>query len=146
MLLNLVPGSLPRYAMPALVLGVRVNRDNFIATNCGLAALARWQACLAEARRRTVSVIALLAVAGINVYAFAIIPKLERRENVKQLAAQIDQAVVPDAPIYALDPNYQPLFFYLRTKLVYLKDLDDCSARCRLFIGAPGAEAGDFHE
>jgi len=122
-LINLVPGSLPRYAMPAL------------ASVCWLLAMILAQPSLEfrrwvggrlfslRNRERTVAAIALVMAAGISVYAFAIVPKLQHRQNVRGLAAQIDNAISPNEPIYAVDPNYQPFFFYLHRKLIYASGL-----------------------
>jgi hypothetical protein len=59
------------------------------------------------------------------VYAAAIIPKMHRRQNLQQLAAQIDAAVPRSKPVYALDPNYQPIFFYTHSKLIYASKIGD---------------------
>jgi 4-amino-4-deoxy-L-arabinose transferase-like glycosyltransferase len=123
--INLIPGSLPRYAMPAIgpacwLLGATLSAENV-----------RWPqsfggaAVSAKARRRTVAAIALAMSAAVAVYAIGIVPRLRARQNVKQLAAQIDGAVPSSQLLYAFNSNYQPVFFYIRSKLVYVNELND---------------------
>jgi branched-subunit amino acid permease len=57
-------------------------------------------------RQRTVVAIAILACLCVGTYVLGIVPKLKKRQNVKQLAAQIDNAVPSSEPLYVLDSNY----------------------------------------
>ena len=69
--------------------------------------------------------IAVLACLGIWTYAAAIVPKLQKRQRVRRLAAEIDATVPRSEPLYALDPNYQPIFFYVHSNLVYASEVSD---------------------
>jgi 4-amino-4-deoxy-L-arabinose transferase-like glycosyltransferase len=136
-LVNLIPGSLPRYSMPALI------------PACWLVALTLSQPVVewpgwcgaksfsAQARRRVVGAIAMIVAIGVIVYACAIIPKLQQRQNIKGLAAQIDRVIPPNESVYALDPNYQPIFFYLRAKLIYVDDLNEVPAPATYLLARP---------
>jgi 4-amino-4-deoxy-L-arabinose transferase-like glycosyltransferase len=124
-IVNLVPGALPRYSMPALIpvcwlLAATLAQPTF--------ARPRWlggmQFSLKD-RQRFVAIIAILACAVIAAYAIVVVPRLQKRENVRQLAAQIDAAVPPNELLYALDPNYQPVFFYVRSRLIYAKTVEE---------------------
>ena len=84
-IVNLVPGSIPRYAMPALV-----------------------PACW--------------------------------RQRIKRLAAQIEAAIPQSETVYALDPNYQPIFFYMRSKLVYASQIDEVPTDARYLLVRPERE------
>ena len=67
----------------------------------------------------------------------AIIPHLQRRAKVRPIAAQID-ALVPDAePLYALDPDYQPSLFYIRSRLIYVSRIDDLPPAARYVLIQP---------
>src|SRR5260370_38643118 len=78
-----------------------------------------------NARRRTIIGIVVLACLAMWTYAIAVVPKMDRRQRIKRLAAQIEAAIPQSETVYALDPNYQPIFFYLRSKLVYASEIDE---------------------
>jgi 4-amino-4-deoxy-L-arabinose transferase-like glycosyltransferase len=179
-IVDLVPGSIPRYAMPSLVPAIWLLAMTFSSENVtwprwvgiwiggwvgggvavgviqfalehrgkigiGVAVLTAcvvaiglgviiWIWCrrkLAgktfsfEARGRTVIVIVILACVSMWTYAFAVVPKIHQRQRIKRLAVEIDSNIPQGEPLYALDPNYQPIFFYLRSKLVYASDIDE---------------------
>jgi len=42
--------------------------------------------------------------------------------------------------VYALDPNYQPIFFYMRSKLVYANDVDEVPADATYLLVRPERE------
>jgi hypothetical protein len=138
--INLLPGSLPRYAMPALVSACWL-----LAMTLGAEKLA-WPDWLGRKsfslrdRQRTVAGIAIVACLCVAVYAVAIVPRLQRRQNVKKLAAQIDEAVPRSEPLYAIDPNYQPIFFYTRSKLIYAIVLNDLPADAVYLLVRPKSE------
>src|SRR6266566_2634752 len=119
-IVNLVPGSIPRYGMPALVPACWLLAMTFCEENL------RWPGWLGgklfsfNARRRTIIGIVVLACLAMWTYAIAIVPKMDRRQRIKRLAAQIQAAIPQSEAVYALDPNYQPIFFYMRSKLVYV--------------------------
>lgn len=125
LLVNLAPGSIPRYAMPALAPACWLLAMTLTAQNV---AWPRWlggKPFSVKDRQRAVTALVVLVCAGMSVYAVAIVPKLHTRQNVKRLAAQIDATVPRSEPLYALDPNYQPIFFYVRSKLVYAREVND---------------------
>jgi 4-amino-4-deoxy-L-arabinose transferase-like glycosyltransferase len=138
--INLVPGSLPRYAMPGIgpaawLLGMTLCADNVW--------WPRWlggKAFSIKNRQRTVAAVAALVCVCMGAYAAAIVPQVHRRQSVKKSAAQIDAAVPPSEPLYALDPNYQPIFFYLRSKLVYVSEMVDLPTDAKYLLVRPERE------
>jgi len=42
--------------------------------------------------------------------------------------------------VYALDPNYQPIFFYMRSKLVYASEIDEVPTDARYLLVRPERE------
>jgi 4-amino-4-deoxy-L-arabinose transferase-like glycosyltransferase len=139
-LVLLVPGSIPRYAMPALVPGCWLLAMTFCLDNISWPRWLGGKAFSFRARQRTVVAIAILACIGMWAYAAAIVPKMQRRQRVKRLAAQIDATVPLSEPLYALDPNYQPIFFYVRSKLVYASEIDDVPTDARYLLVRPERE------
>jgi hypothetical protein len=84
----------------------------------------------------------MAVVAGIAlcVYAVAVVPVLQRRAKVKPIAAQIDALVPKSEPLYALDPDYQPFLFYMRSRLVYVSRVDDLPLSARYVLVQPEKE------
>jgi hypothetical protein len=59
---------------------------------------------------------------------------------VKPIAAQID-ALVPDSEVlYAVDPDYHPFLFYVRSRLIYVSRLDDVPVSARYLLVLPERE------
>ena len=130
LLVNLLPGALPRYSMPALVPACWLMAMTLAAPEV------RWRArILGEpGRRRFVIWTAIVASILLCVYALAIVPSLQRRSKVKTIANRIDQLVPDSEPLYALDPDYQPFLFYVRSRLVYVSRLDEVPVNARYLL------------
>jgi len=139
-IVDLVPGSIPRYAMPALVPACWLLAMTFCEENL------RWPRWLGgksfsfKARRRVIIGIVVLACLAMWTYAIAIVPKLDRRQRIKRLAAQIEAAIPQSEIVYALDPNYQPIFFYMRSKLVYADEIDEVPRDASYLLVRPERE------
>ncbi|MEY2550050.1 MAG: hypothetical protein QOG12_194 [Verrucomicrobiota bacterium] len=130
LLVNLLPGGLPRYSMPALV------------PACWLMAMAlaapevRWRGKIfgEGGRRRFVVWTAIAAGILLCVYAVALVPSLQRRSKVKTIATRIDRLVPNSEPLYALDPDYQPFLFYVRSRLIYVNRLEEVPPDARYLL------------
>ena len=87
-------------------------------------------------------VIGTAIVAGIALclYAVAVVPALQRRAKVRPIAAQIDALVPKSEPLYAVDPDYQPFLFYIRSRLVYVSRVDDLPLSARYVLIQPEKE------
>jgi 4-amino-4-deoxy-L-arabinose transferase-like glycosyltransferase len=135
-IVNLLPGGLPRYSLPALV------------PACWLMAMMlaapevfwRGKMLAAGARLRFAVGTAVVASLLLIIYGVAIVPKLQRRSKVKPIAAQVDRLVPENEPLYALDPDYQPFLFYLRTRLIYVNRLDEVPVNARYLLVQPERE------
>jgi 4-amino-4-deoxy-L-arabinose transferase-like glycosyltransferase len=130
LLVNLLPGGLPRYAMPALVPACWLMAMTLAAEEL------RWRGKILEPRTRLRFVLSTAIAAGILlcVYGIAVVPALQRRSKVKPIAAQIDRRVPDSEPLYALDPDYQPFLFYVRSRLVYVDRLDEIPASAHYLL------------
>ena len=87
----------------------------------------RWRGRVLEPNRRLRFVIWTALVAGLllSTYAVAVVPRLQRRSKVKPIAARIDQLVPNGETLYALDPDFQPFLFYVRSHLIYVSRLEE---------------------
>src|SRR5947209_92164 len=139
-IVNLVPGAIPRYSMPAMVpaiwlLAMTLTQENL-----------RWPKWLGSrsfsfaARRRTIAVIVALASVAMWTYAIAVVPRLHQRQRIKRLAAQVESNIPRGETLYALDPNYQPIFFYISSKLVYASDIEEVPADATYLLVRPERE------
>jgi 4-amino-4-deoxy-L-arabinose transferase-like glycosyltransferase len=137
---NLVPGAIPRYAMPAIVpaiwlLAMTLTQEYL-----------RWPNWLGGksfslgGRGRTIVAIVIVACVAMWTYAIAVVPKMHQRQRIKRLAAQVESNVPPGETVYALDPNYQPIFFYMRSKLIYASDTDEVPTDATYLLVRPERE------
>jgi 4-amino-4-deoxy-L-arabinose transferase-like glycosyltransferase len=139
-IVDLVPGSIPRYAMPALVPACWLLAMTFCEENL------RWPRWLggksfsSRARRNAIIGIVVLACLAMWTYAIAIVPKMDRRQRIKRLAAQIESSIPGGETVYALDPNYQPIFFYMRSRLVYADEIEEVPVDARYLLVRPERE------
>jgi 4-amino-4-deoxy-L-arabinose transferase-like glycosyltransferase len=137
---NLVPGSIPRYAMPAIVPAIWLLAMTFCAENL------RWPNWLGgksfsfKARQNTIIALVVLVCVAMWTYALAVIPKMDRRQRIKRLASQVESNIPQGETVYALDPNYQPIFFYMRSKLVYADEIDELPIDARYLLVRPERE------
>lgn len=141
LVVNLLPGALPRYSMPVLVPASWLMAMTLTASEIRLPAW--WRAPqIPPAKRRLRLVISTAIAAGITIclYAVAVVPALQRRSKVKPIAAQIDAFVPKSEPLYAVDPDYQPFLFYIRSRLVYVSRIDDLPLGARYLLIQPEKE------
>ena len=131
LIVSLLPGSLPRYTMPLLAPAIWL-----------LAIFIREHALVwpQPLRKSIVATVATVTVAML-IYSLAIIPILQGREKVRPLAAQIDAALPPNEPLYAVDPDYQPYFFYLHRPIIYASNVDELPALAHYLLVQPDKEA-----
>ena len=130
LLVNLLPGALPRYSMPALLHACWLMGMTLSAPDV------EWRGKVVEAgkRRRFVIGTAIVASVLLCLYAIAVVPALQKRAKVKPIAARIDGLVPKGETLYALDPSFQPFLFYVRTHLVYVSRLDELPANARYVL------------
>jgi 4-amino-4-deoxy-L-arabinose transferase-like glycosyltransferase len=128
---NLVPGGLPRYSMPAIVpaswlLGM-ICADN------ALQWPRRW---MKDDRVRAKVVTAFvglgLVIGAIGYPVTAIV--LKNRQQVKVAAAEINALVPPNETVYAVNPDYQPIFFYVKSPVQYVSHVKNLPQNVRYFL------------
>ncbi|MEP7016309.1 MAG: glycosyltransferase family 39 protein, partial [Verrucomicrobiota bacterium] len=139
-IVDLVPGSLPRYTMP-LIAPFAWLIASILTTET--VTWPRWlggKPFSSEGRHRVTIAIPLITCVCIVIYAVAIVPRLQARQKVKTIAAQLDAAVPDSERIFAVDPDYQPFLFYVHRPLVYVSRVEDLPADARYFLVQPESE------
>ena len=140
LLVNLLPGALPRYSLPALVPACWLMAMTLSANEI------RWPGKFAEKlapperRLRFVLFVAIAAGLLLCLYAAVVVPVLQGRSKVKPIAAQIDRLVPASEALYAIDPDFQPFLFYIRSRLVYVSRVDEVPVSARYLLVHPERE------
>lgn len=131
--LLLIPGFLPRYAMPLLI-PASVLLAAALREPLWLPVHERSGRLISKASQ-TQSHVALdgwvvaragsaLAALGIIVFALFIVPRVNRADDIRPLGRAISDAVPTGETLYVFDPSYQPALFYIRPPLVYENEVD----------------------
>jgi 4-amino-4-deoxy-L-arabinose transferase-like glycosyltransferase len=136
--INLVPGSLPRYSMPAVV-----PASWLLGMICAGNAL-QWPRRWMKDERVWTKVIAAFVGLGIVIGAIgypitAVV--LRDRQQVKTAAAEINALVPTNDTLYAVNPDYQPVFFYVKAPVQYVSDVEDLPGSVRYFLVRHNNEA-----
>ena len=129
--INLVPGGVARYSMPAIV-----PASWLLAMICADHALQWPQAWMRNDREWTKVVAAFvglgLAIGAIGYPLTAMI--LRDRQQVKKAAAEINSLVPATETLYAVDPDYQPVFFYVKEHVEYVSYIENLPRDTRYFL------------
>jgi 4-amino-4-deoxy-L-arabinose transferase-like glycosyltransferase len=139
-IVDLIPGSLPRYAMPLLAPAAWLLAETLTAENL---TWPRWLAGRQFQRKdrvRTVAFVTIATCACILLYAVAIVPHLQSRQKLRTIAARIDDLIPANESLYAVDPDYQPILFYVERKLIYIGNLNELPADAHFFLVQPELE------
>src|SRR6266568_3527854 len=108
LVVDLVPGALPRYTMPLLVPACLLWAAVLTAEEVAWPKLFGGKNVSTQDRQRIVTAIVIVTCVCISAYAVVLVPKLRVRQKLKTIATQIDAAVPRGELLYALDPDYQP--------------------------------------
>jgi 4-amino-4-deoxy-L-arabinose transferase-like glycosyltransferase len=130
--LNLVPGSLPRYSMPVIAPASWLLAMSY----AGQALQWPWERGT-SGERIWGKIVALFVAVGVVVggigYPLTAIV-LRNRQQVKKAAAEINALVPRNETLYAVDPEYQPVFFYVKAPLEYVSYVQELPAHAHYFL------------
>ncbi len=130
-IINLLPGALPRYTMPLLAPAIWL-----LALLIREHAL-RWPIQL----RRAVTWTTAAVIVAMLIYSLAIIPRLQNRAKVRPIGNAITGAIPPNETLYAVDPDYQPFLFYLQRPIIYVDHVHELPNDARFVLVQPQKEA-----
>ena len=130
--LNLVPGALPRYSMPVIAPASWLLAMSY----AGHSLHWPWEKGM-PGERTWAKIVALfvgvgLVVGGVGYPLTAVV--LRNRQQVKKAAAEINTLVPSNETLYAVDPEYQPVFFYVKAPLEYVSYVRELPADARYFV------------
>jgi 4-amino-4-deoxy-L-arabinose transferase-like glycosyltransferase len=132
LIINLVPGALPRYSMPAVVPASWLLAMSYAGNaldwphRLRLGGEGVWAKVVA-------GFVGLgLVIGGIG-YPFAALV-LRNRQQVKKAAAEINAIVPASETLYAVNPDYQPVFFYVKAPLNYATEITKLPANTHYFL------------
>lgn len=137
-LINLVPGAVPRYSMPAIV-----PASWLVAMLCAQHALytpQRWIKNDRDWRKVVAAFVGLGLIIGAVGYPITGII-LKNRQQVKKAAAEINKLVPTTETLYAVNPDYQPVFFYVKAPVRYLSEVKDLPPDAHYFLVRKNEEA-----
>ncbi len=143
LIVNLLPGALPRYSMPVLVPAAWLMAMTLTANK--IRPPARWPWPIFSINWKSVlpkfilgfgSLVALLGA----IYLLWLVPALRQRSKVKSVAARIDLVMSGSEPLYAVDPDYQPFLFYIKRRVMYASRIDDVPLTARYVLVRPEKE------
>ena len=84
--------------------------------------------------------VAFVVIVSVAVYALFVVPRLQSRQKVKTIAAQIEENVPAGETVYAVNPDFQPFLFYVHRQLSYIDRIDELPARTNFFLVRPEKE------
>jgi len=59
---------------------------------------------------------------------------LKNRQQVKKAAAEINALVPANETLYAVNPDYQPVFFYVKAPVQYVNHVNNLPSNVRYFL------------
>ena len=139
-IVDLIPGSLPRYAMPLVAPAAWLLAAIFTADKLEWPKWLGGKSFSKQDRRPAVTAIVIITCIGVWIYALAIVPQLQKKQKIKAIAAEINARIPASQPLYAVDPDYQPFLFYVERPVVYVSKVADVPHQARYFLIRPSNE------
>ena len=139
-LVELIPGGGPRFALPALGpaawwFGELLAHENL-----------HWPRWLSgrpfppRLRNKIAVIVIGIGCIALLAYGLIAIPRLRKHEKVRQHARQIDAIIPPSVPLYAVNPKYQPYLFYVQAPIRYVSRIEQLPADTKFFLVQPEDE------
>jgi 4-amino-4-deoxy-L-arabinose transferase-like glycosyltransferase len=132
LIVNLVPGALPRYSMPAVVPASWLLAMSYAGNALNWPHKLRPGGAGVWAKVVAGFVGVGLVIGGIG-YPFAAFV-LRNRQQVKKAAAEINAIVPATETLYAVNPDYQPVLFYVKAPLNYATEITKLPANTHYFL------------
>jgi hypothetical protein len=145
--ISLIPGAAPRYILPILtpfcwLLGMAFAQNAFGEPAwLGLHGGPRWLTWPGGPLWKRSGLLFVGLAVAVGVIGFPVESVvLKHRQKVKNIADRINAAVPTSETLYAVDPNYQPFFFYMHSPVKYVSSVEEVPYDARYFLVRPGDE------
>ena len=143
LVISLIPGSLPRYTMPLIAPMCWLMATLLCAERFDLPAWLRFnRPQFVRPKLRLPLLLALIAAFAMCTYAIVLVPRLQHRQKIRNIAERINALVPPAATLYAVDPDYQPFLFYVKRPLRYVDTVEELAGGYTLFSCPIGKRNG----
>jgi 4-amino-4-deoxy-L-arabinose transferase-like glycosyltransferase len=128
---NLVPGAVARYSMPVIV------PASWLLAMAYVGDALKWPQSWTRSNRDWARIVAVFVGLGIAIGAVgypltAVV--LRNRQQVKKAAAEINALVPSNETLYAVNPDYQPVFFYVKVPVKYVSYVKNLPVNARYFL------------
>jgi len=133
-LVNVIPGALPRYAMPALGPAAWWFGELLTHENLNWPGWLSGKAFTPHRRNKVAAVFVGLGCIALLTYGLIVVPHLRKHEKVRQHARQIDAIIPSSLPLYAVNPKYQPYLFYVHAPIRYVSTIEQLPADTKFFL------------
>ena len=138
---SVLPGALARYTMPLLAPAAWLVALLLIAERDRLSRWLSWRKAAAwPPELRLPIALAVLGSVAIALYVSVVMPLRQEREKLRPLARQINAALTTADAVYAVDPDFQPVLFYVREPIVYAPSVADVPVDARYLLLQPEGE------
>jgi 4-amino-4-deoxy-L-arabinose transferase-like glycosyltransferase len=128
---NLVPGAVARYSMPVIA------PASWLLGMAYVGNALQWPPTWTRSNRDWARIVAVFAALGIAIgaigYPIAAVV-LKNRQQVKRAAAEINSLVPVNETLYAVNPDYLPVFFYVKAPLAYVSYIKKLPADTHYFL------------
>ncbi len=128
---NLLPGSVARYSMPAIVPASWLLGMTYVGNAL------QWPRMWMKSDRDWSKAVAIFVGIGLGIGAIGYpltAVFLKNRQQVKKAATEINRLVPVNETLYAVNPDYQPVFFYVKTPVQYVSHLNNLPIDTRYFV------------
>lgn len=136
--ISLIPGAAPRYSLPVLtpfcwLMGMSLAQNIFAEPDwLPLRGASFW-------KRFGIPFVCLAVIWGSIGYPLLSI-YMKGHEKVRNVAAKINDAMPNNETLYAVNPNYQPFFFYMKAPVKYVSRIPDLPPDTKYFLVRPDRE------
>src|SRR5438046_2233677 len=128
---NLVPGAVARCRLAVLHLDVWLLAMTYVGG--AFQRPRNWKRSHRDWARVVAVFIALgIAIGAIGYPLTSVV--LKNRQQVKKAAAEINALVPPNETLYAVNPDYQPVFFYVKPPVKYVRHIMKLTTDARYFL------------
>src|SRR6266568_104772 len=136
---NLVPGAVPRYSMPVLVPASWLLAMSYVGDALQWPQK-RWIRSDRDWAKIVAAFVGLGLVVGAIGYPLTAVV-LRNRQQIKKAAAEINTLVPAGERLYAVNPDYQPVFFYVEAPVEYVSYIKNLPINARYFLVQTNNEA-----